>query len=254
MDRENTDFTLSVWNIWTVIFRERDMEVKILFEDKEIIVVEKPAGMASQEDRSAAMDMVSYLKNYLVREKKAQGIPYIGVVHRLDRPVGGVMVYAKTQQAAKKLSEQIRQNKMKKEYLAVLTGTLKQKEALLEDYLVSNGRTNSTTVTDKKTEGAKLARLKYKVLRTKFEGGRQYSLVNIHLITGRHHQIRVQMAHAGAGLWGDTRYNPEFTGKTGWYQLALFAWRLEFEHPVTKKRLVFEIPAGPQITEHFAVK
>lgn len=230
------------------------MEVKILFEDKDIIVVEKPAGMASQEDRSADMDMVSYLKNYLVREKKVQGMPYIGVVHRLDRPVGGVMVYAKTQQAAKNLSEQIRGNRMTKEYLAVLTGTLKKKEALLEDYLISNGRTNSTAVTDQKAEGAKLARLKYKVLRTKFENGKQYSLVNIQLITGRHHQIRVQMANAGAGLWGDTRYNPEFTGKAGWHDLALFAWHLEFDHPRTKKRLVFEVPAGKQITEHFTVK
>ena len=92
-------------------------EVKILYEDKDIIVVVKPAGMASQEERSADMDMVSWLKNYLVREKKVKGMPYIGVIHRLDKPVGGVMVYAKTQQAAGKLSEQVRGNKMTKEYL-----------------------------------------------------------------------------------------------------------------------------------------
>ena len=103
-------------------------EVKILYEDKEIIVVMKPAGMASQEERSMDMDMVSWLTNYLVKEKKVKGMPYIGVIHRLDKPVGGVMVYAKTQQAAAKLSEQVRNNKMTKEYLAVLTGTLQKKD------------------------------------------------------------------------------------------------------------------------------
>jgi 23S rRNA pseudouridine1911/1915/1917 synthase len=86
---------------------------------------------------------------------------------------------------------------------------------------------------------------------TKSDGEKTWTLVNIHLITGRHHQIRVQMAHAGAGLWGDTKYNPEFADASGWHQLALFAWHLEFEHPVTNKYLVFEVPAGPQITAHF---
>ena len=111
------------------------------------------------------------------------------------------MVYAKTQQAAAKLSEQVRNNKMTKEYLAVLTGTLPKKEGRLEDMLLSNGKTNRTEVVEGKIAGAKKAVLEYKVKRTKFEEGQQYSLVNVHLITGRRHQIRVQMAHAGAGLW-----------------------------------------------------
>ena len=152
-------------------------EVKILYEDKDIIVVVKPAGMASQEERSADMDMVSWLKNYLVREKKVKGMPYIGVIHRLDKPVGGVMVYAKTQQAAGKLSEQVRGNKMTKEYLAVLTGTLPKKEGRLEDMLLSNGKTNRTEVVDAKTSCAKKAVLEYKVKQTKFDEGQQYSLV-----------------------------------------------------------------------------
>lgn len=103
-------------------------EVKILYEDKDIIVVVKPAGMASQEERSVDVDMVSWLKTYLVRQKKVKGMPYIGVIHRLDKPVGGVMVYAKTQQAAAKLSEQVRNNKMTKEYLAVLTAHFQKKK------------------------------------------------------------------------------------------------------------------------------
>lgn len=226
-------------------------EAKILYEDKEIIVVMKPAGMASQEERSMDMDMVSWLKNYLVKEKKVKGMPYIGVIHRLDKPVGGVMVYAKTQQAAAKLSEQVRNNQMTKKYLAVLTGVLPKKEGRLEDRLISNGKTNRTEVADANVAGAKKAVLEYKVKRTKFEDGQQYSLVNVHLITGRRHQIRVQMAHAGAGLWGDTRYNPAFAEKKGWFDLALFAWHLEFDHPVTKKHMVFQVPAGPQITAHF---
>ena len=210
-------------------------EVKILYEDKDIIVVVKPAGMASQEERSADMDMVSWLKNYFVREKKVKGMPYIGVIHRLDKPVGGVMVYAKTQQAARKLSEQVRGNKMTKEYLAVLTGTLPKKEGRLEDMLISNGKTNRTEVVADKTSGAKKAVLEYKVKRTKFDQGQQYSLVNVHLITGRRHQIRVQI----------------FADKKGWFDLALFAWHLEFEHPMTKKHLIFKEQAGPQITAHF---
>ena len=175
-------------------------EVKILYEDKDIIVVVKPAGMASQEERSADMDMVSWLKNYFVREKKVKGMPYIGVIHRLDKPVGGVMVYAKTQQAAGKLSEQVRGNKMTKEYLAVLTGTLPKKEGRLEDMLISNGKTNRTDVVADKTSGAKKAALEYKVKRTKFDQGQQYSLVNVHLITGRRHQIRLKMRLKHHGL------------------------------------------------------
>ena len=181
-------------------------EVKILYEDKDVIVAVKPAGMASQEERSADMDMVSWLKNYLVREKKVKGVPYIGVIHRLDKPVGGVMVYAKTQQAAGKLSEQVRNNKMTKEYLAVLTGTLPKKEGRLEDMLLSNGKTNRTEVVDAKKAGAKKAVLEYRVKRTKFEEGQQYSLVNVHLVTGRRHQIRVQMAHACGEIQGIIQY------------------------------------------------
>ena len=182
-------------------------EVKILYEDKDIIVVVKPAGMASQEERSADMDMVSWLKNYFVREKKVKGMPYIGVIHRLDKPVGGVMVYAKTQQAARKLSEQVRGNKMTKEYLAVLTGTLPKKEGRLEDMLISNGKTNRTEVVADKTSGAKKAVLEYKVKRTKFDQGQQYSLVNVHLIR----DADIRFAYRWLMLvpdCGDTRYNP----------------------------------------------
>ncbi len=260
-------------------------QVQILYEDNDIIVVVKPAGMASQEEHSSDMDMVSWLKNYLYRERNVKNEPYIGVVHRLDRPVGGIMVYAKTPQAAADLSDQFRpgpdlnakagkkdtgkgkkgryaadsggtgngSREVIKEYIAVLTGTLKQKEGKLTDYLVEDRKTNMTGVAGPDAKGAKEAVLEYKVRRTKYEEGKQYSLVNIHLITGRHHQIRIQMAHAGAGLWGDTKYNPEFAGKEGWYDLALFEWHLEFDHPKSRKHLVFQVPAPDVITSHFDI-
>ncbi len=224
--------------------------VQILYEDKAVIVVVKPAGMPSQPDRSLTMDMVSYLKNHLAKTSGGKGEPYVAVVHRLDQPVGGVMVYAKTKAAAAALSEQIRKNAMTKSYQAVLTGILTPKKGTKKSFLVKD-RTGQTAVCDAKTPGAKEAVLNYHVIRTKYVDGQQYALVEIDLVTGRHHQIRVQMADAGAGIYGDTRYNPAFrdTGRTG--KLALFAYKLTFTHPVTKKKMTFEAEPGEQITQHF---
>lgn len=196
------------------------MEVKILYEDKDIIVVVKPAGMPSQSDNSSALDMVSYLKNYL--SSSVKGVPYVAVVHRLDRPVGGIMVYAKTPQAAKDLSAQIQQNQMTKKYKAVLTGELKSEQGTLENYLLKNGKTNMSEIVSEKTPQAKYAKLNYKVLKTKTMDEKIYSLIEVELITGRHHQIRVQTSGAGAGLYGDTKYNPEFKNQRGWHPMGLF--------------------------------
>lgn len=221
------------------------MNVKILFEDKDIIVVVKPSGMPSQGDKSMTMDMVSYLKNYMTAAGgRRQGEPYIGVVHRLDRPVGGVMVYAKTPEAAGQLSRQIQENKIKKKYMALLTGLLPQKEGKLVNWLLKDARTNTSSIVPEKTAGAKRAELLYKVIRTRYVGGVRYSLAEIELLTGRHHQIRVQTAGAGAGIYGDTKYNPEFQGKKGWFDMGLFSCYLGFSHPRTKKPLVFE--AAPE--------
>lgn len=217
------------------------MNVEILYEDKEIIVVVKPSGMPSQGDKSMTMDMVSYLKNYLAASGgKRQGEPYIAVVHRLDRPVGGVMVYAKTPEAAKQLSRQIQENKVTKKYMTVLTGILPEKEGRLVGWILKDGRTNTASLVSEKIHDAKKAELLYKVVRTKFYENEQYSLVEVELLTGRHHQIRIQMAGAGAGIYGDTKYNPKFQGKKGWFDMGLFSYQLAFNHPKTKKRLVFE--------------
>lgn len=236
------------------------MNVKILYEDNDIIVVVKPAGIPSQSDKSMTMDMVSYLKNYIAgkrdaKEKENSGKaqkdgagragtvkkePYISVVHRLDRPVGGVMVYAKTPEAAQDISRQIQNNTVTKKYMAVLTGVLKETQGERTDWLLKDGRTNTSKTVPEKTAGAKKARLYYKIIKTKQQEESSLSLAQIELFTGRHHQIRVQMAAAGAGVYGDTKYNPEFQNKKGWFDMGLFSYYLAFKHPKTKKTMVFE--------------
>lgn len=219
------------------------MDVRIIYEDQEIIVVIKPAGMPSQSDRSMTMDMVSYLKNYLV--PSVSGEPYIGVIHRLDRPVGGVMVYAKTPQAAKILSGQLQKKQIGKKYMAVLTGKLPNEEGTLKDWIETDKRTNVSKIVSKPSKAAKEAALNYRVIGTAEHEGQVYSLTDIELITGRHHQIRVQTAGAGAGIYGDTKYNPAFQGKKGWFDLGLFSYYLAFKHPKTGRPLTFkEKPSG----------
>ena len=215
--------------------KEESMNIKILYEDSDIIVVVKPAGMPSQGDRSATMDMVSYLKNYLART--SGNTPYIGIVHRLDQPVGGIMVYAKNARAAANLSLQIQNHRVEKYYLAVLSGTLTPGAGVLENDLLKNEKSNLSSVTDSKNKKAKKAKLEYRTIEICPE---QLSLVEIHLLTGRHHQIRVQTSYAGCGIYGDTKYNSYFKDKKGWYPLGLFSYKLGFEHPVTKKWMTFE--------------
>lgn len=221
------------------------MEVKILYEDAQLIVCVKPPGMPSQAERSSSMDLVSWLKNYLAIKQKGGGpgkSPYISVVHRLDRPVGGVMVYAKTPKAAAGLSRQFSEHQTEKTYLALLTGRLPKTSGSLVDYLEKDGRTNTSAVVGK---GGRKASLDYRELEEK--GG--LSLVEVRLHTGRHHQIRVQTAHAGAGIYGDMKYNSEGTKKwnekegigSGTPELCLFSCRLTFEHPVSHRKMCFEV-------------
>ena len=220
------------------------MNVKILYEDKDIIVCVKPAGMASQPERSSSMDLVSWLKNYLSKKQGDArcGVPYVSVVHRLDRPVGGIMVYAKTKKAAENLSRQFSEHQTEKRYLALLTGTLGNSEGTLEHMLLKDGRTNTSSIVQ---TGGKKAKLEYKVLGVKCER----SLVLVTLYTGRHHQIRVQMSGAGAGIYGDMKYNRESTLE--WQakyekrrkqpELCLFSCELAFEHPIERRRMSFKV-------------
>lgn len=208
------------------------MEIDILYEDGQLLVCRKPAGVPVQSGKVGQKDMVSILRNY--RNGK-EGDTYIGLVHRLDQPVQGVMVFAKTKMAAAELSRQITDGRMKKQYLAVTCGKPMKKQGALVDYLLKDGRTNTSSIVPEGTKGAKRAELRYRII-AETPG---YALAEIDLLTGRHHQIRVQMAGAGMPLAGDRKYNLSDAGQTEKY-VTLAAHRLSFEHPVLKKEICFE--------------
>ncbi len=209
--------------------------MKILYEDNHIIVIVKPANIPSNSDESNDMDMLTMIKDYIKEKYNKPGNVYLGLVHRLDRPVSGVMVYAKTSKAASRLSDSLRKNEMHKTYLAVTEGVSKP-SAHLENYLLKDSKTNMVKVTS--ADKGKLAILDYKTLQQK-DG---LSLVEVNLKTGRSHQIRVQLSNAKIPLWGDQRYNK--SSKVG-QQIALFAYKLSFPHPTTKKVMTFTAYPNP---------
>uniref|UniRef100_UPI0040563D3C RluA family pseudouridine synthase n=1 Tax=Agathobacter sp. TaxID=2021311 RepID=UPI0040563D3C len=223
--------------------------LEIIYEDNDIILCHKPIGVATQTKRLGQQDMESLLKNY--RAKKGE-LPYIGIVHRLDQPVEGIMVFAKHQKAASSLSKQIQAKMIGKYYYAISAYAPKENAGVLENYLLTNKKTNVTSVIEEKEisiKNAKYAKLEYHVLETIEEK----TLFNIKLHTGRQHQIRVQMAHMGCPLIGDGKYGM----KAAEYEdrevknlklhepLALCSYRLQFLHPLTQKQMDFCIvPKG----------
>lgn len=219
----------------------------VLHEDRHVIVVVKPANVPSQADESGDADMLTVVKQHLMKEYDKESV-YCGLVHRLDRPTGGVMVFAKTSKAASRLAEQMRGGDFEKKYFAVLAGCPKEKKATLVNYLKKNPVNNMVYICPPTTDGAKMASLDYEVLEE--EGG--CSLVRVRLHTGRTHQIRVQMAGLGTPVYGDMRYGGENAKKGG---LALWAYSLCFTHPVTKERMRF-MAEPPQISpwKHFDIK
>lgn len=204
--------------------------LKIFYEDNHLIVVEKKANILSQADSTNDIDMLTLVKNYIKEKYNKPGNVYLGLVHRLDRPVGGLMVFAKTSKAASRLSEQVRNHSLKKSYLAVIRGKLLKKEDTYIDYLKKLD--NGNTIVTNKSDG-KLSELSYKVLG--YNKSDNTTLVSINLKTGRHHQIRVQFASRGYPLCGDQRY-----GKRDHTQIALYAYKLEFQHPISKENMVFQ--------------
>lgn len=220
----------------------------IIFEDKHIIVVYKPAGIATQTARIGQQDMVSELKNYLSKkpEYQGKGAPYLGLIHRLDQPVSGILVFAKSPKAAGSLSSQLTVSGMKKYYYAVVYGSPRKEADCLEDYIYKDGKTNRSLIVKEDFPEAKKALLNYKKIKTLMviEAQQEASLVEIELITGRHHQIRAQMAHAGMPLLGDSKYGSEqskdFSREIGCKMVALCAYKLILNHPVTGREMVFE--------------
>lgn len=205
------------------------MNINVLYEDNHVLVVEKPINVPTQEDNSKDKDLLTMLKEYIKEKYNKPGNVYLGLVHRLDRPVGGVMVFAKTSKAASRLSDQIRLNKFNKVYNAICLGNVNN-EGRLEDKLLKDTRRNIVKV----DPNGKQSILNYK----KLKQIDNLTLVEIKLETGRPHQIRVQMSHNNNPLYGDQKYNKN--SKVG-QQLALFAKKLEFYHPTTKELMSFEL-------------
>ncbi len=209
-------------------------ELIILHEDNHIIVALKPQNVPSCEDESKDKDMLTMLKEYIKEKYNKPGNVYLGLVHRLDRPTGGVMVFAKSSKAASRLSEQLREGDFEKRYFAVLCGTPKEEKATLTHYMKKNAINNMVYVCPPTVAGAKFAELEYNLL----EKDDTLSLVDVRLHTGRSHQIRVQMNAIGNPIYGDMRYGGEKAKKGN---LALWAYYLSFTHPVSKERMVFRV-------------
>lgn len=202
--------------------------MKVIYEDNHIIVVYKDENIPSQADSSKDQDIFTMTKEYIKNKYDKPGNVYLGLLHRLDRPVSGLMLMAKTSKAAGRLSKDIAEAKIIKKYYAVVEGNDLKDEDMLVDYLIK-GDDQISRVTDEKD--GKLAKLKYK----KIVSDGKLSLLDIELMTGRHHQIRVQLASRGFPIYGDQRY-----GKGEKAQIALSAYKLEFIHPVSKKLMCFE--------------
>ena len=204
--------------------------IPVMYEDNHLLVVEKPANLPSQADSSGDPDLLSILKDYIGKKYNKPGAVYLGLVHRLDRPVGGAMVFARTSKAAARLSEAFRVHAQDRRYLAVAEGTFGAPMELT-DSLLKDARTGTVRVVGADTPGAKEARLISRPLASR-DG---LTLADVRLFTGRAHQIRVQHAHAGHPLWGDMRYGRGESGR----QIALWAYRLVLEHPTRHEKLYF---------------
>lgn len=213
-------------------FTNESDELVVLYEDNHIIVVMKPQNVASCPDESGDDNLLDRVKAYVKTKYEKPGNVYVGLVHRLDRPTGGVMVFAKTSKAAGRLSEQMKSGDFEKKYLTVLVGIPNTESGTLTQYLKKNTVNNMVYLCPQGTDGAKLASLDYRI----FAKTDSLSLAEIRLHTGRSHQIRVQMAGMSHPVYGDMRYGGEKAVKG---KLALWAYSLSFTHPVTKERMRF---------------
>lgn len=206
------------------------MQIPIIFEDNHLLVVSKPCNLLMQADKSQDPDLLNLLKDYLVKKYQKPGAAYLAMVSRLDRPVGGVVVLAKTSKAAQRLNQAFSKQAVTKKYLAIIETNNIAKSGNFEDYLIKDNQKNMVTVTT--PDKGKLALLDYKLINQ----SQNLALIEINLITGRPHQIRVQFASRNLPLWGDQRYNKK--AQVG-QQIALWSSQLSFSHPTLKTELNF---------------
>lgn len=214
-------------------------DLTIVFEDNHLIVAVKPAGVLSQADGSDAPDMLTLLKEYIKEKYNKPGAVFLGLLHRLDRPVSGLMVFAKTSKCASRISAQIRDRKVTKRYRAVVEGNFKEKKGTLTHYALKDPKTNNTKIFEagKAPKDAKPVKLSYEVAAEGEYKGKKISLVEIDLNTGRSHQIRTQLQYIGHPLLGDARYG------SGLYKgdIALQSFVLGFDHPITGERMEYSL-------------
>ncbi|WP_340106495.1 RluA family pseudouridine synthase [Rhodohalobacter sp. 8-1] len=217
-------------------------DIPIIYEDNHLLVIQKPAGLLSQEDHTGRPDALTLCKEYIKKRYSKPGNVFLGLLHRLDRPVSGVMVFAKTSKAASRISEQIRARKVRKRYRTVVIGN-PPPNGVLEHHLVKNDVKNMVTIVDKATRKSKLAKLSFNTLLTKGS----LSLVDVNLETGRAHQIRVQFAEIGSPIWGDKRYGKQTSSGS----IALHAYRFTLKHPTLDEKMTFtaDLPDSKPWTE-----
>lgn len=214
------------------------MDLHVLYEDNHLLVVEKPRNMPVQEDASGDLDLLNAGKQFLVEKYNKPGDAFLGLVHRLDRPVGGVILFAKTSKAASRISNEIRLNRLDRKYYAIVRGTPQQKKGVLTNYLLKDNKTNTSKVVNKNTKHAKHAKLEYQVLARDEKNA--LSLLGIKLHTGRSHQIRVQLSHLGYPIYGDQKYGQPVN--TPGEQIALWAHELRVKHPTKDEQVVVSAP------------
>ena len=210
--------------------------MNIIYEDNHLIIINKAPGELSQSDKTKDISLVDELKNYLKVKYNKQGNAYLGLVNRLDRPTSGLLIFSKTSKSLTRMNELQKKRKIKKTYYAITEKQPKKASDKLTNFLKKNQTKNKSFVVDQSDFKSKKAVLNYKIIK-KLEN---YFLLEIILETGRHHQIRVQLAHIGCPIKGDLKYGSKRSNKDG--GIDLHAYKIEFIHPVTKKSVSITAP------------